>query len=318
MKKNILKILLFIFIIILIIICLSNVLIPKNNTRESGIHYYEASGLLAEPENTIDMIVVGDSEPYTSISPMELWNQYGYTSYTCSSLEAKLYETVQILSKVKDKQKPKVLLMEVGYLYRKTKLPDAIEATLQTLIPAWEYHDRWKKLTAEDFTSKAEYNEINDLKGYHYTNQEEGCAEEDIMEYHDYYEPSPIPRANKLYFKLIKWYCEKNGIKLIGVRVPTMRDWNYATYLGIKKFLERENIEYWDMNMSKDEVKIDWSTDTKDGGGHLNHKGAIKVTKSIGKWLNKKNILPDHRQEKEYSNWHKSYERYLEIVSQGT
>lgn len=315
MKKNIIKAFLFLFIVSLIIIILSNILIPKSNTKEAGIHYYDANGIMAEPKNTIDMVIVGDSEPFTAISPMELWKDYGYTSYLCSSLEARVYETVQILAKARNKQKPKVLLIEVSYLFRQSKISSAIESSLETFIPAMEYHDRWKELRKNDFTDKPEYKIINDLKGYKYTSQTESCEEKNIMDNTEYYEPNPVPRLNKLYFKLIKEYCKQNNIKIIAVRVPTMRDWNYASYMGAKRFLDKENIEFWDMNLSREDIKIDWATDSKDGGDHLNHKGALKTTKNIGKWLYNKHILKDHRNEKKYSDWKRSEREYDQIVN---
>ena len=57
---------------------------PKNNYVEYGMHYRGASGILAEEENTIDTIIIGNSEAYSSIIPMELWKDYGYTSYNCA------------------------------------------------------------------------------------------------------------------------------------------------------------------------------------------------------------------------------------------
>ena len=303
------------FIFFLIIIILSNLFIPKNNTLEAGIHYYEANGILAEPKDTIDMIVVGDSEPFTAISPMELWEDYGYTGYLCCSTETKIYETVQILSKIRKKQKPKVLLIEVNYLFRPSKISDAIESSVETIIPAVEYHDRWKNLKKEDFNTKCEYKEISALKGYKYTSETVACKEKDIMKDKENYELKNVPRLNKMYFKLIKEYCKENNIKILAFRVPTMENWDYSSYMSSKKFMENENIEFWDMNTSKDEIKIDWSSDSKDGGDHLNYKGAVKTTENMGKWLHKKNILEDHRRDKKYDEWNKSLDRYHKIVN---
>ena len=57
MKKNIIKSIIFIFILICIFFFLSAFLRPKNNSVEYGMHYRGASGILAEEENTIDTIL---------------------------------------------------------------------------------------------------------------------------------------------------------------------------------------------------------------------------------------------------------------------
>lgn len=87
-------------ILTIILILLSMLFEPKNNSVKAGMHNRSASGILAEPENTIDMIVVGNSEAYTSIIPMELWNDYGYTSYVCASPEQSLPLSVRLLRRI--------------------------------------------------------------------------------------------------------------------------------------------------------------------------------------------------------------------------
>ena len=85
MKKIIIKAICFLLILLLILIILSKIFIPKNNTKVAGIpkNKVREYGVLAEPENTLDVIMIGDSEAYTSFIPLEAWNEYGYTSYVC-------------------------------------------------------------------------------------------------------------------------------------------------------------------------------------------------------------------------------------------
>ena len=85
MKKIIIKVICFWLILLLILMVLSKIFIPKNNTKEAGIpkNKVREYGVLAEPENTLDIIMFGDSEAYTSFIPLEAWHEYGYTSYVC-------------------------------------------------------------------------------------------------------------------------------------------------------------------------------------------------------------------------------------------
>ena len=66
---------------------------------------------------------------------------------------------------------------------------------------------------------------------------------------------------------------------------------------------EKNKIVYLDLNLVE-EIGINWKTDTKDAGDHLNFAGAKKVTKYIGKYLNEKFQLTDHRGDAKYQKWY--------------
>ena len=50
------------------------------------------------------------------------------------------------------------------------------------------------------------------------------------------------------------------------------KSWNYARHKAMVKYAKAKNIEFVDMNTLKGDYAIDWSTDTRDGGRHLNCK----------------------------------------------
>lgn len=74
----------FLLILTLILISLSFLLQPKGNHRSDWIQNPNARGFYSEPSDSLDILVVGNSDAYSGYSPMELWNAYGYTSYVCA------------------------------------------------------------------------------------------------------------------------------------------------------------------------------------------------------------------------------------------
>ena len=312
MKSKIYRCLCFISILIILLVFVSHIMIPKNNTKEAGIHFEHASGIYAEEKNSIDLLVIGDSEPFTSIIPMELWNTYGYTSYICCDKELTILQSMQMLSKIFQNQKPKMLLIDANFFFRQIDTSDMIDTVFNIVCPGYEYHDRWKRIGLEDFTQGVNYNNINDQKGYYYTMETVPCIEEDIMN-----PPEGIKyisRINKWCLRTIKKYCNDNSIKIMFFRTPTNKDWNYSSYAGVKEFADKENIEYWDMNYEKEKLQLDYSQDSKDGEDHLNYRGALKTTRVLGEKLDSMKILTDHRGDEKYSAWEESMKKYKEII----
>lgn len=52
-----------------------------------------------EPADTIDVLVIGDSESYTTVSPMEIWDKEGIPSYVGGQTGQKIQESYYMLKK---------------------------------------------------------------------------------------------------------------------------------------------------------------------------------------------------------------------------
>ena len=307
MKKKILKIVTFLFILLLLLIILSVICNPKNNTKEAGMHDLSANGILAEEENTIDIITVGDSESMTSVIPMELWKNYGYTNYICGTAGQSVTESLKMTYRVTKKQKPKFIMLETNTIYCSLSVANPAKRVAEYVLPITEYHDRWKNLNKEDFYKKPEYTGVNDLKGYNYSTEVCSADSSNYMTYTE--EKTKIPTLNKLYIKVLNEYCKENDISLILLSTPSTKNWDYKKHNSMKEFADKERIEFLDLNVFKDEINIDWSTETRDAGDHLNYKGAQKVTEYVGKYFKDKNVLQDHRKDEKYKQWNETLER---------
>ena len=65
------------------------------------------------------------------------------------------------------------------------------------------------------------------------------------------------------------------------------------------------------------DIGIDWLTDTRDKGNHLNYSGAKKTTAVLGKYLEENYTLPDRREDETVSPaWNADLERFKEKIGQ--
>lgn len=61
-----------------------------------------------EPADTIDVLVIGDSESYTTVSPMEIWDKEGIPSYVGGQTGQKIQESYYMLKKHSKPRNPKL------------------------------------------------------------------------------------------------------------------------------------------------------------------------------------------------------------------
>ena len=176
-------------------------------------------------------------------------------------------------------------------------------------FPIYRYHDRWKRLSFKDFSLTVNNDYLENDKGYRMEVAVDAADSKNYMKPSD--EKIVLRRSNRIYLNKIADLCRKNGAELLFVSTPSTRNWNCIKHNSVEEISREMNIEYIDLNMMTKEVPIDWNTDTKDKGDHLNFSGASKVTKFIGKFFNDKNVLEDHRQDESYQNWNKAHEIFI-------
>ncbi len=305
--KNFIKAIGFLTILLVLLYGSSVVLRPKNNDEKSGFYRPDVNGFLAEKENTIDALFIGDSLIYTSILPMRLYENYGFTSYDLSTPAQKLYESYDYLQQALERQKPSIVFIESNCLFRDFKIESALGAKVTKVLPVFTYHNRWKTLTWNDFVEKPEYTWINFKKGYKGTDKIK--SPKDIKDYMvKKNEKKKIFDIDKFYIEKIFDLCEKNDIEVVLLSTPSMKSYNYPKYLRMKEFSEKYKLEYLDFNLDID-IGIDWREDTADRGDHLNFHGAKKVTDYIGKVLEQKKLV-NHRGDERYEDWEKSLVKY--------
>ena len=310
--KKILKVIVFFLILFLLLIIASYIVRPKNNgTLSPDKHIDNASGPLAEKENSIDALVIGDSESFAAISPLEIYKDYGYTMYVSGTSGQYLYDSYNYFLKTLTKQKLKVLILETDAIYRKIPISYNFRFWIGEFIPVFHYHNRWKQMTMQDFKMEMTYNYTDTFKGYDFSLNINPATNHNYMEYTE--ETEKIDKINKYYLDLIKKKCDENDISFILVSTPSTVNWNYRRHNGIKHYARQNKIKYLDLNIDN-KAMIDWSKDTRDMGDHLNYYGAYKVSAYLGNYLSKLDILKDHRGDDYYSSWDSALKPYQDEV----
>ena len=291
----------------------SAIVYPKDNSERAGMYDSWVYGILGEPADTIDVIFLGDSEVYSSFSPLQIWSERGLTSFACGTSAQRMYYGYSILKNVTRNQHPRVVVIETNSLFRKFSVSDALLQIAKDAFPVFEYHDRWKRLTPEDFTFEYHATETDPLKGYKIR---EGVVAADDVDYmnSDDEEVEYIPRVNRWYLYAMINHCRSIGATPVLMSTPSTVNWNAKRHNAVQQFAEEENIDYVDMNEGETKVDIDWSNETVDAGDHVNYLGARKVSNFTGAYLVNHYDLPDHRGDSAFADWDKLARGYADIV----
>ena len=263
----------------------------------------------AEKKNTIDVLVAGDSESYTSVSPMDLWDRAGIAAYDCGQPGQRIQETYYILKTAFRTQSPKLVLFETNTMFRDPGFLKNVQLSLTEPLayhfPVIKYHNAWKALFDGPGGPKKSYKgfEIRD-KVVSYEGDEEYMKETK--------DKAQIPEVVRIYMEKIKRLCEKNGADLLLVSAPSPKNYNYKKHNSLEEYARENNLPYVDLNMKFRDIGIDWKQDSYDRGDHLNISGARKVTAYIGQYLADNYDLPDRRNDDGWREWDDLAKEYLE------
>lgn len=171
-----------------------------------------------------------------------------------------------------------------------------------TVFPFYEYHLYWRDALKK---SKRE-----PYKGYKYRSEVRGYTGDKRLEPTDeVYEMHPRFRKS---FDDIYALCTQHGSQLALVELPSKIFWSYSRHNCIQSIADDSGLPFVDLNTddAAAQMAFDWSTDTCDGGDHLNFRGARKVSGYLGRWLHNTFDLPDRRGEPEYADWDEDLATY--------
>lgn len=305
--KNLLKSILFVTILIIMYFFFSYLFLPKDNIKEFGLYKTSLYEVLGEKPNTIDVVAIGDSLVYSSICPMEIYGNYGYTVFDCAEPAQIMPDAYEYYKVALESQKPKIAIIESNILFRDASKNPWYNESLKVLknsIPLILNHNNWKKMIFSDFGL------VSEEKGYRSNKDVRPSENKDYMRASN--KTKTIPDANIDYLKKIIKLSKEHNVKLVFVGLPSQKAWSYEKHKKMEEVSKEFGLEYINLNGNED-LKIDWTQDTKDRGDHLNFYGAKKVSKFIGEYLKSTDLLEDHREDPKYSELNELYQKHMEL-----
>ena len=288
-----------------------------------------------------NVVFIGDCELYENISPVYLWENFGINSYIRGSAQQLIWQSYYLAEETIKLEHPDVIVFNVlsmkynepqneaynrmsidGMHWSKSKI-DNINASMtedekfiEYLFPLLRYHSRWSDLNSDDLEYLFHRDKIS-FNGYY--------MRVDVKEATDVPEGRPLSDYNfgdnaYAYLNKLTKLCKDNDVKLVLVKAPTLYPYWYDEWnQQISDFAEANNLTYINFLDYQDEMGLDWSKDTYDGGLHLNLAGAEKMSQLFGKILSEDFKVPDRRGEAKLdAYWSKVIDRYNEEINRQT
>lgn len=328
--KSIAKVFSFLLVLALILEVFSHGSFSKINAVTYKNHYTKTYSFLTEPDNTIDIAGIGSSDLYSAFVPMQVFENYGYTSAVISSPHQTTLESFGFMKELLKKQSPRVIVIETDMLYENAPEFDGVEAPekriddflakssaffnnfnsdrfediIQSHFSVFTFHDKWKKFNFSKPENPFKGKEFKTCEhGYNFNDSVKPAEVNKKMENTDVAEPIPDSDLNYLN-KMIK-ICNDKGIKVFLVEMPTQNSWTYARHNAVQKYADEKDLKFIDFNLMFDEIGLDIKKDYRDGGDHLNYFGATKTTTYICDYITAEygSLLTDKRNDPSFDYW---------------
>ncbi len=272
-----------------------------------------------------DVLFLGTSHVLNGVFPMEMWKEYGITSYNLSGHAHRIPATYWVMMNALDYAAPKVIVVDCFWLEKDEKYEGAMEHESFDSIPLsgnkvravfdlfdtmdkrveylWNfstYHGRWWDLGEDDFTCGEGVEKGASLM----VEVAKPRMVERVWE-----EGQSIDSVGVDYLKKILEECEERDIEVLLTYLPFPAgrvDQISARYT--EKIAEQYGVNY--INFLDLDI-VDYETDCADSSSHLNVSGAGKVTDYLGRYISENYDIADHRTDQMAERWSADYERYL-------
>lgn len=309
MKKNEKKVYLIRIVAFVILFSLQfyGISIVFKNKNMGNVQY----NFKQERKGSVEAVFVGSSHVFNAIDTEILEDEYGIYTYNLASSSQTLPISYYAVQEAIELQHPKVIVVEVCYIYLDTKTRSAgnshaffddmplcrakiegindlfpKEERLSYYIPFMLHHARWKELTAEDFKSRRDFR-----RGFQLNT--ENTSFDDFLIY-DKDQTFPIEEVAEIYLRKIIQVCKDSDTTLVLFATPFYANEDDVIKDGMEKvqrqlntvgiIANEEQVDYLNYFHLLDEISFDFQSDMANQE-HVNASGSRKVTEYMGKYL---------------------------------
>lgn len=332
--KNNIKIFVSVFISLFLIFFISskiNHVLKDSGSEKKYKPFFEC-------KTDIDVMFFGSSHILTGIYPMQLWKEFGITSYNFGNSGSKIKPSYETMTVATEYKKPKVCILDVYYANypegdedskkyyhiifddfpfslkkiraAKKVCKDNEDDFYEYLIPFSVYHRRWNEKSIDW------KNLFFDIEA----NKEMGASTKVLLSPQKEFKPIPKDETlrketiNLEYIRKFVEYCRENQMIPILINVPwPANEEDQKGANSVYKIAEEMNVEYINF-MYEDFFDVDIDCcENSDVNSHLNPSGAKKITDYLGNLLTEIGI-ENHSNDKNYSEWNKYHEEYKKYL----
>ena len=296
--------------------------------RADGEQKYSA---FFEETQPIDVFFLGTSHVMDAVYPMELWRDYGLTSYNLGNPSETPEATYWTLRLALRTHKPKLVLMDVCYIDRAQAelgnyalshvFMDEVPLSPLKLQAIWSMfpkgeraayvwplyysHGRWEEmlLGGEDTTAcvpamRGSELRIGRVKPAPFTRTTEMNDQD-----------TPGKQAIRRIIEL----CRAEGIEVALMAIPYPADEEKQKMMNSAQLIAQEyDVPFY--NLFDEDGLVDFETDCYDEMSHLNPDGAIKVSAWLGERITSDFSLEDPRGDAAYAHWNDALREYEQML----
>lgn len=283
-------------IVVGIVFCflLSIFSMPFQKYHKYGYQFEEVQSktkLVNEQKTSIDCVFLGDSQGWSTYSPIQLYKEHGFTSLNLCTPGQFMYDTYVLLKNTYKKQKPKLVVIDSNMI---SSFLNPLKFILLQNYPIFHYHNIDTNKISEEYFAKKGFNEYEGIVGY-----------TGSLDYMESEERNTLSKQAMQYLDKINQLCKEHDSKLLLVNTVSPLVWSNVRHEIIQKWCTDNNVNYVDYNSSEqlETIDFDFSNDFRDGGDHVNLNGSRKICKNLGNYIKQNYALEDHRKDSSYQEW---------------
>ena len=287
------------------------------------------TNLYRQPENSVDVLVLGTSAAYAGVNTNVLWRQYGIACYDLCGAEEPFWASYYLLREALKTQRPRLILLDAkaavypreyashariilsayGILSPENRW-GAIYASVREKTEALDYilglpqvHNRYAEVTGRDFVLPPDNGGRGDTW--------KGFIEVDLIPQEEMRPPTlswssaqkQLTKNGEAYLRKILELAQSQGIPVHLVAFPNPDYANdHAYYNRLWEIAGEYGVPYSNYNDPALDFGLRYSSDFADWQ-HLNVKGSIKFSAKLGRDLRARYPLPDRRGDAYYDSY---------------